>query len=292
MNRERLFEIIEKSGGDDRLSSVYDFAMMFFIIISLIPLAFKTETLFFKILDKVSVTAFIIDYFLRLSTADYKFGKPGIVSFLRYPFSPMAIVDLISILPSLSFINSGFKLLRVLRMFRAMRVLRVFKAVRYSRTFEIIGNVLKTSRRSLIAVCALASGYILISALVIFNVEPDSFDTFFDAVYWATISLTTVGYGDIYPVTTLGRIITMLSSLFGIAIVALPAGIITAGYMSEVNRAHAADAEEEETAGKTETVVLTKTMMPLGKMTITADAEEKAKNADADNKIDKEQARV
>ena len=80
-----------------------------------------------------------------------------------------------------------------------------------------------------------AAGYILISALVIFNVEGESFNTFFDAVYWATISLTTVGYGDIYPITTAGRIITMLSSVLGIAVVALPAGIITAGYMDALN---------------------------------------------------------
>ena len=76
----------------------------------------------------------------------------------------------------------------------------------------------------------------MISALVVFNVEPDSFGSFFDAIYWATVSLTTVGYGDIYPVSTLGRIITMVSSIFGIAIVALPAGIITAGYMNEISK--------------------------------------------------------
>ena len=76
----------------------------------------------------------------------------------------------------------------------------------------------------------------MISALVIFNVEPESFNNFFDAIYWATVSLTTVGYGDIYPVTTLGRVITMISSVFGIAIVALPAGIITAGYMTEIEK--------------------------------------------------------
>ena len=64
-----------------------------------------------------------------------------------------------------------------------------------------------------------------------FNVEPDSFNTFFDAVYWATVSLTTVGYGDIYPITDLGRIVAMISSFFGIAIVALPAGIVTAEYL-------------------------------------------------------------
>ena len=68
------------------------------------------------------------------------------------------------------------------------------------------------------------------------EIEADSFNTFFDAVYWATVSLTTVGYGDIYPITTSGRIITMISSIFGIAIVALPAGIITAGYLEALNQ--------------------------------------------------------
>lgn len=81
----------------------------------------------------------------------------------------------------------------------------------------------------------MAVGYIIVSALIIYNVEGDSFATFFDAIYWATVSLTTVGYGDIYPVTTAGRIITMISSMFGIAIVALPAGIITAGYLDALN---------------------------------------------------------
>ena len=115
----------------------------------------------------------------------------------------------------------------------------------YSRSFEIIGNVLRSSKDSLVAVCALAGGYILVSALVIFNVEPDSFNSFFDAIYWATVSLTTVGYGDIYPVSTLGRIITMVSSIFGIAIVALPAGIITAGYMNEISKPQETDNGKE-----------------------------------------------
>ncbi len=233
--RKRIFEIIEKSNENDRASTIYDYCMIFVIVASLIPLAFKEDNLFFTIVDKVTVGIFIVDYLLRWMTADYKFEKQGVVSFLRYPFSFMAMIDLLSILPSLTIINSGFKLLRVLRMIRAMRVVRVFKAMRYSKSFEIIGNVLRSSRDSLISVCALAAGYILISALVIFNVEPDSFDSFFEAIYWATVSLTTVGYGDIYPVSTLGRIITMLSSVFGIAIVALPAGIITAGYMTELS---------------------------------------------------------
>ena len=85
-------------------------------------------------------------------------------------------------------------------------------------------------------VCGIAVVYVLISALIIFNVEPDSFKNYFDAIYWATVSLTTMGYGDIYPITTAGRIVTMISSFMGIAIVALPAGIITSGFMDELNR--------------------------------------------------------
>ncbi len=233
--RKKIFEMVEPGEGLNKVSSFYDYFMMMVIIASLIPLAFKNENTAFLILDKICVAIFIADYFLRWITADYKFNKKSVGSFIRYPFSLMAIIDLVSILPSLTIINSGFKVLRVLRMIKAFRVFRVFKALRYSRSVEIIVNVLKRSKESLIAVGTLAIAYILIAALVIFNVEPDSFNSFFDAIYWATVSLTTVGYGDIYPITTIGRIVTMVSSIFGIAIVALPAGIITAGYMNEIN---------------------------------------------------------
>lgn len=242
--RERLYHIIEKSDGNDKLSKIYDIFMISVIVISLVPLAFKNDNVVFFIIDKTAMVIFIIDYLLRWITADYKYGKKSVVSFLRYPFSFMAIIDLLSILPSLSIISKGFKALRVLRMIRALRVFRVLKTFRYSKSFQIIGDVIRSSKSSLIAVGILAGGYILISALVIFNVEPESFETFFDAVYWATVSLTTVGYGDIYPVSTLGRIITMLSAILGIAVVALPAGIITAGYINEISKSEQTTKED------------------------------------------------
>jgi len=211
--------------------------MMVVIVASIIPLAFKQDTILFSVIDKIAVTIFIIDYVLRLCTADYKYGKKSVASFLRYPFSFMAIIDLLSILPSVALLNKGFKLLRIFRLIRAFRVFRVFRVLRYSKSFKIIMAVFKKQKAALLAVMTLAIAYILISALVIYNVEPDSFDTFFTAVYWATVSLTTMGYGDIYPVSTVGRVFTMISALFGIAIIALPAGIITAGYMNELNKA-------------------------------------------------------
>lgn len=234
--RKRLFEIIEKSNGNDKFSTIYDIFMLITIMASLVPLAFKHSDYTFVLIDKICVTIFILDYFLRLLTADLKYEDKSIKSFVKYPFSFMAIIDLLAILPSLSVINQGFKTLRLFRMIRAFRVFRVFKALRYSKSMERIITVLKNSKDSLSAVGTLAIAYILISALIIFNVEPDSFNDFYDAIYWATVSLTTVGYGDIYPITAIGKFVSMISSLFGIAIVALPSGIITAGYLKELGK--------------------------------------------------------
>ena len=242
--RKKIYSMIEPLNRETNLNAFYDIFMIIAIVVSLIPLAFKEVLTVFIVIDKVCAAIFIIDYLLRFITADYKYGKKSIVSFLRYPISPMAIIDLVSILPSLFVVHSGFKILRVVRMLRALRVFRAFKATRYSKSVRIIDKVFKQSRAPLTAVGTLAIVYILVSALIIVNVEPDSFENFFDAVYWATVSLTTVGYGDIYPVTTIGRIVTMVSSIFGIAIVALPAGIITAGYMEELQKSKSVSVDD------------------------------------------------
>ena len=248
--RKRIFEVIEVAREDDRVSAVYDAFMIVMIVLSLVPLLFKEQTPALAVFDHIAVVVFILDYLLRWSTADYKFGKPGLLSFLRYPFSLMAIIDLLSILPSLTVLNAGFK---VLRMMRAMRVLRVLKAVRYSKSLRIIGDVLKEAKEPLIAVATLAIAYIFVSALVIFNAEPDSFRDFFEALYWATVLLTTVGFGDITPVTVIGRGVAMCSSIFGIAIVALPSAIITAGYMRQIGlKSKEAASSEALPLGETE----------------------------------------
>ena len=234
--RKRLYEIIEAANSAQRFdlaSLIYDLVIIAAVLLSIFPLALKEEPEIFVTLDKVCAGVFIVDYLLRLSTADYKYGRHRLSSFLRYPFSPWAIVDMLSILPSFSFISRAFSMARA---FRLLRAFRIFKVFRYSTTMRMLTAVFRESRRALTAVFSLAVGYILLSALAIYSVEGDTFDNFFEAVYWATVSLTTMGYGDIYPVTILGRVVTMLSSLVGIAIVALPSGIITAGYIKEVNK--------------------------------------------------------
>ena len=233
--RKKLFSIIESAENDSKLSNVYDFIMMVTIVVSVVPLAFKETNSIFQWSDYITVTIFILDYFLRLITADYKLKK-SVISFFVYPITPMAVIDLLSILPSITILNSSFRLLKLFRLLRTLKVLRAFKFLRYSKSFDIITNVFRKQKKVLSAVATMAVAYILISALVIYNVEPESFETFFDAIYWATISLTTVGYGDIYPITTIGRIVTMISSAFGIAIIALPSGVITAGYLEEISK--------------------------------------------------------
>lgn len=249
--RKRLYEIIEAANAADQLtlsnldlaSVVYDVIIISAVLLSIFPLALKQEPEIFEVIDKGCAGIFIVDYLLRLSTADFKYGKKTLSSFLRYPFSFMAIVDLLSILPSLSLISNPFSMFRA---FRLLRAFRIFKVFRYSTTMRMLMRVFRESRRALFAVFSLAVGYILISALAIFSVEGDTFDNFFEAVYWATVSLTTMGYGDIYPVTILGRAVTMLSSVVGIAIVALPSGIITAGYIREVNKTMGPDEPQLE----------------------------------------------
>lgn len=230
MARTTLFQIIEPHQKENAIEKAYDVFMFLTIIVSLISLTTKSHTGIFMWLDFVSTIIFVIDYLLRLLTADYKLGK-GKLSFFLYPFTFLALADLLCILPSLFLLNNSLRLFKILRM---LRILRVFKFIRYSKNIQILTNVLKKQKESLMIVGLLALGYIFISALIIFNVEPSTFPNFFDALYWATISLTTVGYGDIYAVSTTGKIITMISSFLGIAIVALPTGIITAGYMKEI----------------------------------------------------------
>ena len=114
------------------------------------------------------------------------------------------------------------------------RVFKIFKYIKSSTGIQIILRILRRQKDAFIICCWIAVGYVFLAATVVYNVEPETFNSFFDAIYWAVVSLTTVGYGDIYPVSLEGRIVTMVSAVFGIAVIAMPAGIITAGFLEEL----------------------------------------------------------
>lgn len=232
--RHNLFQCIEVT--KDKKLNWYDVFMLIVIIASIIPLCFQRETLLLIWLDRITTSIFIVDYILRWITSDFRCNEKSFKPFLKYPFTLAAIIDLLAILPSLILINKTFALLKLFRIARTFKILRIGKFARYSKQLSILLDVFQNAKGKLLTVGTLALSYVFISALIIFNVEPDTFKNFFDAFYWAVVSLTTVGYGDIYPTSTVGRIVAMVSSVFGIAIVALPSGIITAEYMNAINQ--------------------------------------------------------
>lgn len=242
MNRKRLYVIIEKDRTHSLTSMIYDYFMLVMIILSIIPLAFSIQTPLMIWMDRFSVSIFIIDYIFRWITADYRNPeKKPLWAFITYPFTFLAIVDLLSILPSIGVLNKALKVLRVVRL---LKLLRLFRFLRYSKRIETLMLVLRKERVVLLTVLGIAVFYIFTTALIMFNVELNNeatsgevvFGTFFDALYWATTTLTTVGYGDIYPVSNVGRVVSMISSLFGVAVIALPSGVITASYLEELKK--------------------------------------------------------
>ena len=238
MIKQRIYNLINRDRKGMWASRVYDWYMLVMIIASIVPLMFIDDYPIFKVIEIVTVTAFIIDYLLRWFTSNIQL-KRGWHSYLIYPFTPMAIIDLLSILPGLNLISPEFKLLRLTRLIKIVRLLKIF---RYSDKISIFIRVLSKERDVLLSVLMLALFYIFLTALVMFNAEPHinpntglvTFHSFFDALYWATVTLTTVGYGDLCPVTDIGRVVSMLSSLFGVAVIALPSGVITASYLEEL----------------------------------------------------------
>lgn len=228
--RKQIFDIIEPLSKNHQASKYYDWMMVGVTLLSFVPLVFHNEAVWpLALINILCAIVFAIDYAMRFMTADYHYKSDSTWSFVRYPFSPLAIIDFVVILSVLTSINSGFRLLR------AARLLHVVRIFQHSRSLQLIKIVLKRALRPLIFVASLALIYIFMVAAVMFNEEPELFPNFLDALYWAVMTLATIGYGDIVPVTELGRVITMISAVMGIAIFALPTSVITAEYVAVVN---------------------------------------------------------
>ena len=227
--RNKIYDTIETE-RNSIISKIYDWSMLFFIVISIIPLAFREQNVWLEWFDKVSVTVFIVDYLLRWLTADLRMNnRPKWVAFLTYPFSAFAIVDLLSILPSVAFVNKALKLFRITRLFK---ILRVFKFIRYSRNVQILLKVLYKERHILFVVLWIALFYIVVTALIMFNVDVQEFISMLPENEQKQLNsiikeLVESGSG----------IISMLSAILGVAIIALPSGVITASYLDELREA-------------------------------------------------------
>ena len=244
--RRRIFEIIQPDDGTSFLSRCFDRAITALILASVIIVFASTFDLpprvlrILVLLERVASCVFTIEYVLRIATADFLYPRNGaIMSRVRYVMSIMAIVDLVAILPFwLPMLLPGTML--GLRALRLVRLLRIFKLNRYFDAMKSLGAVIVLKKRELIGSLFFVGILMLISSLLMYSaehdVQPDVFRNAFSGLWWAVATLTTVGYGDIYPVTALGRLVGALIAFSGLAAVAIPTGIISSGLMESMSQ--------------------------------------------------------
>ena len=253
VNRKWISDLVEP-GKAGALSRVYDGLMLVAIALGTVPLLFREYRPLFWYFDIFSGIVYMADYLFRWMTCDLRSEKPRWKAFLLYPITPMAILDLLSILPTFEVISSSYRLAKSARL---LKIFRFTKIVHYLGPLEIFITVIKKQWKLLLAVMLVALFDIFITAIIIFQSEQEIdpvtgenvFKTFYDAFYWAAITLTTVGYGDLHPVSDVGKTLSIISSLVGIGVIAMPSSIITAGYMQELNR-RLKEEEEQETEKK------------------------------------------
>lgn len=244
--KHRTYEIIEAAKPGDILSKVFDIFIMALIFINVIAVLLDTFDLppavakASKVIEIISVMIFTVEYLLRLWTCEYKYPKCSPAKCLiKYVFSFMAIIDLLAIIPFYLPMIISIDL-RVLRMLRIFRLMRIFKINRYTKALALIGQVFKNKSGQLISSIAVVFVLILIASVIMYNVEheaqPEQFTNVFQSMWWAIATLTTVGYGDIYPITTIGKMLSATIALLGIGLVAVPTGIITAGFSELVEK--------------------------------------------------------
>lgn len=254
--RKRTAELLEAQRPNDGWARAVDLALIILIFANIIMIIFETEpeisaaysTLFWRF-EVFSVAVFTLEYLLRLWSCVDREGQPATTparARLRWALSPLGIIDLLAILPFYLFLllSGSAESLLMLRIFRGLRLMRVFKLTRYTPALRILRTVIMREANTLMVV-AFTMVLILILAswgvyLIERNVQPQVFGTLPESLWWAVVTVTTVGYGDVVPVTAPGKFFGGLISLIGIGMAALPAGILASGFASEMRRREAA----------------------------------------------------
>ena len=245
--KERLYEILEVAAVGDIPSKLFDIFIMALITLNVIAVILATVERFdsqyqyyFRIFEIFSVTIFTIEYLLRLWTCTInKNFRNSITGRIRYMLTPLAIIDLLAILPF--YLPMIIPLdLRFIRAVRLFRLFRLFKMGRYSKAVFILKKVLKEKKEELVLIIFVIFLLLIIFSSLMYFIEkeaqPEAFSNIPEAMWWGIITLTTVGYGDVYPITPLGKILGALIAFLGIGMFALPAGILGSGLVEIVRK--------------------------------------------------------
>lgn len=255
--RWKIYNLIRDDDENDTAGNIFDGTIISLIVINVVMVIIDTfdglppwYESFAYITEVVSVIIFSIEYLMRVWTSVYIYqDKSPALARLRYMVSFMAFIDLLAIIPFyIPFLIPVD--LRVLRALRMIRLLRIFKANRYFNAMRTIGNVLRSRASQLISSFGVIFILMIIASVLMCDVEkeaqPDKFSNAVSGLWWAVATFTTVGYGDIYPVTPMGKVLSGIIAILGIGLVAVPTGIISAGFMEQINDHKKAEEDKKQ----------------------------------------------
>ncbi|MFC2129837.1 ion transporter [Bacteroidota bacterium] len=243
--KENIRKLINSAGNEK--TSFIEFFITILIILNMLAIILESFYElhrnfkdFFYYFEVFSVLVFSVEYLLRIWVADLIFeAKTKTKARIKYIFSFLGLADILAILPFyLPFIVAID--LRVMRILRLLRILRILKLERYTVSMRVLGSVLKNKKEELIITIVIAFILMLLTSTIMYNIEsniqPDGFGNILQALWWSMATLTTVGYGDVYPLTWLGQTFAALTALFGIGLVAIPTGIISSGFIEAIQQ--------------------------------------------------------
>lgn len=245
--KQRIGDILEPESKSDFLSRGFNIFIISLIVLNVFAVSLETMQDFsdtysgpLKVFEWFSMVVFTLEYVLRVWTCTLKpeYSSP-VSGRIRYMLTPSAIIDLMVVTPFYLpfFFNLDLRFLRVLRLFR---LFTLFKMARYSKSLHLFKSVLKDTRQELFIVLAATMGMLVFASGVIYFIEnkaqPEAFSSIPASMWWAVSTMTTVGYGDVYPITTLGRFFGGFISILGLGTFGLPVGIIAYGFIEELQK--------------------------------------------------------
>jgi len=237
--KKRIFDIIQIGQREDIPSRLFDYVLVIVIIANILVMFLETfdELNFlssvFKTVEIISVVVFCVEYVLRIITAEYLYpGKTKGQAIFKFLISYDGIVDLLTILPF--FFLTGFV---VFRMLRVVRIFHLFRINNNYDSFNVITSVITQKRNQILSSVFILFILMLSASLCMYAAEhdaqPEAFDNAFSGLWWSISTILTVGYGDIYPITVAGRILAIIIAILGVGVVAIPTGIISAGFVEQ-----------------------------------------------------------
>ena len=243
--QRRVWEIVSVANPGDRASRVFDLTVVVTIIVSITGLVFQTVQSFyevasqlFKVVEYVTIVVFAGEYFLRIwsCVAETSYSSGVLRGRLRFMITPLALVDLLAVVPSLlPFVGFDMRFIRAVWLFR---LVRIAKLGRYSLALKMFERMIKQKKEELVTSMGALFILLLLSASCMYfaenKIQPQHFGSIPETMWWSIITVTTIGYGDVFPITILGKLITFVTAILGIGIAAVTTGVVASAFTEEL----------------------------------------------------------